>query len=72
MSFLSARIASGLSQAAVAEELNVTDAAVSMWETGKTKPRASILPKVAALYGCSIDFLLSESDCGMPDEEVGE
>lgn len=60
MSFLSARLASGLSQAAAAKELGVTDAAVCMWENGKHLPRAALLPKVAALYGCSIDCLLSE------------
>lgn len=58
MGFLSARTAAGLSQAKVSEKIGVSDAAVSMWETGKTKPRAVLLPKIAALYGCSIDDLL--------------
>lgn len=66
MSFLSARTAAKLSQAAVAKKLGVTDAAVCMWETGKTRPRATLLPKIAALYGCAIDDLFrndeSESD----------
>lgn len=60
MSFLSARVKTGLSQAMVAKEINVSDAAVCMWETGKTKPRASLLPKIAALYGCTVDELLAE------------
>ncbi len=59
MSFLSARLKAGFSQAEVANIIGVTDAAVSMWETGKTRPRAAILPEIAKLYGCTIDELLS-------------
>ena len=60
MSFLSAREKSGLSQVAVAKKVGVSDAAVSMWETGKTKPRASLLPVIARIYGVTVDELLSE------------
>ena len=62
MSFLSARTKSGLSQAAVAKEMNVSDAAVSMWETGKTRPRAGLLLKLAKLYNCTVDELLKEDE----------
>lgn len=61
MSFSSARIKTGLSQAAVAERMGVTDAAVSMWETGKTRPRASLLVKLAGLYCCTVDELLADN-----------
>lgn len=54
------RAKAGLSQRAVAKELNITDAAVCLWETGKTLPRAALLPKLAALYGCTVDELLRE------------
>lgn len=64
MSFLSARKKSGLSQAAVAKSLGVTDAAVCMWETGKSFPRGSLIPKIAELYGCTTDSLF------IPDEDV--
>ena len=30
-----------------------------MWETGKTRPRASLLVKLAGLYCCSLDELLT-------------
>ena len=53
MSFLSARTKTGYSQAKVAKDMGVSDAAVSMWETGKTRPRASLLVKLAGLYCCS-------------------
>ena len=61
MSFLSARRKAGLSQATVAEELGVTPAAVCQWETGKTAPDSRKLPKIADLFGCTIDELLSEA-----------
>lgn len=62
MSFLSARKKAGLSQAAVAKELDVSDAAVCMWETGKTHPRTALLPKIAKLFGCTIDDLLNKGE----------
>lgn len=65
MSFLSARTKAGFSQAMVAKEMQVSDAAVSMWETGKTRPRAGLLLKLAGLYCCTVDELLS----GNPDQD---
>ena len=59
MSFLSARRNAGLTQAAAADHLGVSAVSVCQWETGKTLPRGALLPKIAALYGCSTDELLS-------------
>lgn len=59
MSFLSARLKAGLSQAAVAEKIGVTATSVCQWETGKTMPRASLLRTIADLYGCTVDELLT-------------
>ena len=50
-----ARIEAGLSVSDVMREMNVSDAAVYMWETGKTNPKLSNLQKLAKLYGCSVD-----------------
>lgn len=61
MSFALARKKAGFSQKEVAEKLNVSDAAVCMWETGKTSPRAALLPLIADLYHCSIDELLKNN-----------
>lgn len=66
MSFLSARTHAGLSQAAVAKKMGVSDAAVSMWETGKTCPRVSLLVGLAGLYCCTVDELL----CGNPTRKI--
>ncbi len=60
MSFKSAREGRGLSQQELAQELGVDQSTVSLWESGKTKPRANLLPKVAKLLGCTIDELLTD------------
>lgn len=60
MSFYKARKAAGLTQAKAAELLGVTDATISQWENGETKPKTSRLAKVAEIYGCTIDELLKE------------
>lgn len=59
MSFLSARTKAGLSQAAVAEKLGVSAAAVCQWETGKTMPDSRKLPQIAELFDCTVDELLA-------------
>lgn len=61
MSFLSARKNAGLSQADVAEALGVSAAAVCQWETGKTVPDSRKLPRIAEVFGCTIDELLSDT-----------
>lgn len=58
----SARVKAGKTVAQVMKEMGVSDAAVYMWETGKTKPRASLLPRLASFYGCTIDELLAADD----------
>ena len=66
MSLLSARLKAGLSQAAVAEELGIAAAAVCQWETGKTLPDPRRLPKIATLYGCTVDELLTPDGSATP------
>jgi putative transcriptional regulator len=61
MGFRQARIRAGLSVREVMTEMGVTDAAVYMWETGVTRPRTSILVKLARLYHCSVDELLIDN-----------
>ena len=48
----------GISQSQLADQLGVTNKAVSKWETGKSKPTTNTLRKMAALFGLSIDELL--------------
>lgn len=48
-----------LKQDSVAEALGVSPQAVSKWENDQTCPDISLLPKLAALLGVSVDELLS-------------
>jgi len=50
-----------LKQVTVAEKLGVNQSAISHWESGDTMPTAKLLPKIATLYGCTIDELLSDA-----------
>lgn len=62
MSFAFAREKSGLTQREVAEKIGIDQSAVSLWETGKTAPRASILIKLSELYHCTVDDLLRDEE----------
>ena len=52
----------GLSQEALAEKLNVSRQSVSKWETGAAEPELSKLRALAAAFGVTADWLLSEED----------
>lgn len=58
MSFKSAREKSGLTQRDLAVAIGVDQSAVSLWEIGKTQPRAKLLPRLAEILGCTVDELL--------------
>jgi len=60
MSFKTQRKNAGYTQAEVARELGISDAAVAQWETGETMPATKRLPEIAKLYGCTVDDLLKE------------
>lgn len=47
-----------MSQQAVVLEIGVERSTVAKWESGKSRPRAELLPKLAKLFGCSIEELL--------------
>lgn len=49
----------GFTQAAVAEQLKVTQAAVSDWESGKTWPSTEKLRPLAQMLKTTVDELLS-------------
>ena len=48
-----------LTQAQLAERLNITDRAVSKWETGKSMPDASIMLELCEILGITVNELLS-------------
>ena len=61
----------GLSQEALAEKLNVSRQAVSKWETGAAEPELSKLRALAAAFGVTADWLLSEEDAEFPADKPG-
>lgn len=49
----------GLTQMQLAEKLNITNRAVSKWETGKSCPDASIMLDLCEILGITVNELLS-------------
>lgn len=48
-----------LTQAQLAEKLNITDRAVSKWETGRSMPDSSIMLELCEILGVTVNELLS-------------
>lgn len=62
-----------LTQAQLAERLNITDRAVSKWETGKSMPDSSIMLPLCQILGITVNELLSgEALGGARREEKAE
>ena len=49
----------GLTQSQLADELGVTDKAVSKWEVGEANPDISLLVKIAEVFNVTVDYLLT-------------
>lgn len=49
----------GLTQASLAEQLGITDRAVSKWETGKSMPDSSLMLELCELLGITVNDLLT-------------
>ena len=58
MTFKEARERKGLSQKQLAEKMDLDQSTVSLWETGRTKPRGGILLSLAKILDCTVDELL--------------
>lgn len=70
MTLAYARRRAGLLQRQVAEALGVSMGTVAMWDTGRNKPRADMLPRIAKLYNCTVDELLREDELTTGKETV--
>ena len=55
------RLKAGLRQVDVAKKLRVDQAAVSKWESGENTPLKKHREKLAKIYGCTMDELLSDT-----------
>ncbi len=51
------RVSKNLTQEVLGGRVGVTRSTVAMWETGKAIPSADKLPKLAEIFGCTIDEL---------------
>ena len=47
----------GLTQEALAQKLGVTNQAVSKWESGQSCPDIALLPRIADVFGITMDEL---------------
>lgn len=54
------RMKKNLTQAKLADFLNIRQSTVAMWETGESLPRADKLPELAKILGCTVDELLRD------------
>lgn len=61
----------GMTQKELAEQLNITDKAVSKWERDLACPDISTLPKLAEIFGVSVDELLKNNTTSQPAGHKG-
>ena len=55
------RLANNMKQSDLADKLNVTQATVSGWESGRRTPDLESVRRVAEIFNCSIDELLGNN-----------
>jgi len=48
----------GLTQQKLAEKLGFSNKTISKWENSETLPEITVLPKLASIFGVSVDYLL--------------
>ena len=51
----------GITQAALAHAVGVTQGAVVQWENGSSFPKFVLIPKIAKALGCTVDDLIGKS-----------
>ncbi len=64
------RRAHNMKQDELAEMLGVTPQAVSKWENGASMPDISLLPKIAQIFGVTIDDLFGVNNTPKPDVQM--
>ena len=58
-----------LTQARLAEKLNITDRAVSKWENGKSLPDSAIMLELCGILGITVNELLNGEKIDMENNE---
>lgn len=61
-----ARASAGLTQAETSRMTSLSQSAISLYEKAMREPNALKLGRLAAVYGCTTDWLLGLSDEGYP------
>ncbi len=56
------RTEKGVGQNKLANDIDVSNASISYWETGKQEPTASAIFKLAEYFDVSADYLLGRTD----------
>ena len=64
------RSACGMTQIGLAERLNYSDKSVSKWERGESLPDVSVLMEIAAMFGVTLDYLVTEDHDGHGREKA--
>ncbi|MDB8616807.1 helix-turn-helix domain-containing protein [Streptococcus parasanguinis] len=59
-----------LTQAQIAEKLNISQQAYASWERGAKKPTQDNLVKIAQVLNVSIDYLVGNSDEHLKEDEL--
>ena len=59
----------GMTQAQLAEQINVSNKTISRWETGEGFPEISLLKPLAKALGTTVDELLSEEGENVEEEK---
>ncbi len=66
------RTANGMTQAELGAKLNYSDKTISKWERGEAIPDAYVLVQMAALFGVTVDELLSAHNTWEPPKDENE
>lgn len=58
MEFKQLRKSAGVTQMFLAKKLGITQSALAMWETGKSRPKTTDLPKIANVLNVPVERVL--------------
>ncbi len=64
------RIQKDYTQKDLADQVHVTFQTISKWEKDENEPDVAMLRELAKLFGCSMDYLLSEDDTDPAEEKT--
>ncbi|MCM1298197.1 MAG: helix-turn-helix domain-containing protein [Firmicutes bacterium] len=52
----------GITQKKLSEDTGISTGNISDWKSGKSSPKPAALSKIAQYLGCSVDYLLGNTD----------